>query len=197
MTRPPGSLPPPARRGFTVTELMVAVGLGALLMAFAFGIWRWLSHASRETVVRDAGGLQMRLLHEALRADTVAATGWNCSDGRQLEILGTVDTAGRPVARVLYTFDADQRAVTRDDGDSTRTIGFAEASRDLRPFAFTLSFLDDTRRRSLPPGQAAVLRVEVRMGGERGAPQAFSCEVTRASRFSADVSAGDLTWQGP
>ena len=176
---------------------MVAVGIGALLMAFAFGIWRWLSAGSRETMVRDAGGFQMRLLHEALRSDTVAATGWSCPDGRQLEILGTVDAAGRPVARVLFTFDADRRAVTRDDGASTRTIGFAEATRDLRPFAFTLSFLDEARRRSLPPDQATVLRVEARMGGERGKPQAFSCEVTRASRFSADVKAGDLTWQEP
>lgn len=176
---------------------MIAVGLGALLLAFAFGIWRWLSHNSRETMVRDAGGLQMQLLHEALRTDSVAATGWDCPDGGRLEILGTVDAAGRPVARVVYTFDADRRAVTRDDGASTRTIGFAEATRDLRPFTFTLSFLDETRRRSLPPGQATVLRVEVRLGGELGKPQAFSCEVMRASRFSADVKPDDLTWQEP
>ncbi|RCK78262.1 MAG: hypothetical protein OZSIB_1639 [Candidatus Ozemobacter sibiricus] len=151
--------------GFTLTELMVALAVGVLALALAFTAWRWLQRTSQENRTRDAAGHQMRLLHEVLRADAVAASAWRWDEeGRRLEIEGTVDPQGRLVPLVTYHFDDNARRVTRDDGRTPRVFAFAEATHGRPSFAFALTFLDEARRQVLPPDRARVLRVALHLG---------------------------------
>ena len=188
-SNPASCLLPPRSRGYTLIELVVAVGLFALVMTLASGAYLLMIDLNRQAQGIATGINSLSFSLETMTRSIRTGTSYNCGNGANYmgdctypnggSNFTFTDADGTSVtyARGFQSLDGSVGAITKKVGNDTVT--FTDPSVNISSLKFYVS--GTTQGDDYQPYVTIVVSGTV-SSGPRKAPQSFTIETGAAMR---------------
>ncbi|MGM0599993.1 MAG: PulJ/GspJ family protein [Candidatus Rifleibacteriota bacterium] len=181
--------------GFTLIEVIVTITLFVLFISLVIGIMNLVLSGQQASGARIGCENRMRTLEIMFKQDLASALGCTFVDEDSLQVIGAVDSNGKPVDNLIYRFDSEKRQVIRQADQKIKKIEFIEMTKGIKNFEFSSSFYDQTGKNAVSPEKASFVEVSLQFGDYEAEKRTISFRATKKSTFSEDSVEDSLTWE--
>jgi hypothetical protein len=178
-----------------LTELIVALALFAFFIGIVIGIMNLVLRKDQSSGARIGCENKMRTLEIMFKQDLASALGCEIEDDNSIRIIGSVDSNGKTIDSLIYSFNSSKRQVIRKADQNTKRLEFSSMTKGIKNFELSISFFDQTGKNSVAPDKASFVEVSLHFGDYEAQKRTISFRAAKKSTFSEDSEEDSLTWE--